>query len=219
MGEGVAGVFNLPNNSLPDPGQYLPAQRLVDEAEVLTQPLFRVLGTAEPQTLGPLPSHWAPGDRIACLSPQGRGFELPPTARRVSLLSLDGDPIRILPLVQPALAQGAAVALFFQERPHPAILDAVPASVEINPLSGLQENLSWPDFLAAEVDHGNLKSLPSLLGEETPGFEGQILVKTPMPCRGLGACGVCAVKTQRGWRQACTDGPVFPLKELLHVAG
>ncbi len=219
MGEGVAGIFDLSKSSLPSPGQFVPAQRLTDEAQVLTEPLFRVIGVNERPALGPIPDRWGPGDRIVCLPPQGSGFALPTTARRVGLLSLDGDPIRILPLVQPALAQGAAVALFFQDKPYTRILDAVPASVEINPLSGLEENLSWPDFLAVEVDHGKLKNLLSLLGTNGPGVEGQVLIRTPMPCHGIGACGACAVKTRQGWRQVCTEGPVFPLEELLHVAG
>ena len=219
MGGSVVGIFDLIKESLPASGQYLPAQNLQDETASLTQSLFRTCGPDGRAALGPIPPRWEPGDRIACLPAQGRGFHLPLTARRMGLLSLKGDPIRILPLIQPALAQGAAVALFFQERPHPDLLDVIPASVEISPLSLLQENLTWPDFLAVEARRENLKDLPTLLGEETPSFEGQVLVKTAMPCRGLGECGACAVKTRHGWRQACSNGPVFPFKELLNVAG
>ena len=218
-GDSIAGIFSLPERNLPAPGQYLPAQHFESEVEILTHPLFRVVSPDGRPALGPLPDHWAPGDLIACLPPQGRGFKLPTTARRVSLLSLEGDPIRILPLIQPALAQNAAVVLFFQEPLHPAILDAIPASVEINPLSELPENLAWPDFLAAEMSRENLENLPNLLGERTQGFEGQVLVRTPMPCNGLGECSACAVKTRHGWRLACTDGPVFLLKDLFYVAG
>ena len=55
------------------------------------------------------------------------------------------------------------------------------------------------------------------LPDPTPG-PGQVLVRTDMPCRGIGECGLCAVRTTRGWQHACTDGPVFQLKELHHVA-
>lgn len=219
IGETIAGVFDLPEKSRPTLGQYLPAQNLERQPEGLTHPLFTLIGPAERHPLGPIPSHWVPGDRIACLPPQGKGFKLPSAARRVALLSFNGNPIRTLPLLAQALAQSGAVALFFQERPHPDILDAVPTSVEINPLKDLKENLDWPDFLAAELSRQELPALWSFLGEAAPPFTGQVLVKTPMPCRGLGACGVCAVRTQRGWRNACEDGPVFSLQELLHVAG
>ena len=219
IGETIAGVFDLAEKSLPTPGQYLPAQNLENQPEGFTHPLFTLISPAERHPLGPIPSHWAPGDQIVCLPPHGKGFHLPSSARRVALLSFNGKPIRTLPLLPQALAQSAAVALFFQERPQPDLLDAVPASVEISPLNDLKENLDWPDFLAAELTREELPVLWSFLGEAAQRFTGQVLVKTPMPCRGLGTCGVCAVKTRHGWRYACEDGPVFSLKELLHVAG
>lgn len=218
MGETIAGILDLPESALPKPGQYLPAQKLEGEPEVLTHPLFRVINAARQPTLGPIPSHWSPGGQIACLTPQGEGFKLPASTRRMGLLALDGDPTRLLPLIQPALDQNAAVALFFQTRPHSDILDAIPPSVEISPLNNLRENLDWPDFVAVEVDRDELPVLWSCLGETELPFSGQVLVRTAMPCRGLGGCGVCAVKTRHGWRQVCTDGPVFALKELLYVA-
>jgi hypothetical protein len=218
MGDNIAGILSLSEKALPEPGQYLPVQKLGGEPEVLTHPLFRVISAAGQPALGPIPPHWAPGDRVGCLPPQGKGFSLADSARRVGLLALDGDPMRLLPLVQPALDQNAAVALFFQSRPHPEILDVISPSVEISPLSALRENLDWPDFLAVEADRRNLESLQTLFGERFSQCEGQVLVKTSMPCRGLGGCGVCAVRTRQGWRQVCTDGPVFALKELLHVA-
>ena len=219
MGDTMAGILDLPDKSLPEPGQYLPTTHLEEEPEILTHPLFRVIGPAGRNTLGPIPSRWQPGDQIACLPQQGNGFQLAPTARRVGLLALDGQPHRILPLIEGALQQNAAVALFFQERPVPDLLDWIPSSVEISPLSALKENLDWPDYLAVEIARENLAALTTHLGNETAVLTGQVLVKTPMPCRGMGACGVCSVKTRHGWRQACSDGPVFPLKELLHVAG
>ena len=219
MGDATAGILDLPARSLPEPGQYLPTMHLEDELEILTHPLFRVIGPAGRHTLGPIPSHWQPSDQIACLPPQGNGFKLAPSAKRIGLLALDGQPHQILPLVADALQNNAAVALFFQERPMPALLDWIPSSVEISPLSALKENLDWPDYLAVEIARENLSALTTHLGEENLQITGQVLVKTPMPCRGIGACGVCSVKTVHGWRQACSDGPVFPLKELLHVAG
>jgi len=137
----------------------------------------------------------------------------------VSLIALDGPPIQILPLIDQALGQDAAVSLFFQVPLQPAILNVIPSSVEISPLSQLKENMDWSDFLAVEISQVNLDVLTDLFGMVLPVCSGQVLVKTAMPCRGVGDCGVCTVKTKHGWRQACTDGPVFPLKELLHVAG
>ena len=219
MGTTIGGILDLPQSALPSPGQYLPVQRLEGPKDVLTLPLFRVAGPAGQLVMGPLPSHWGPGDLIACLPSHGKGFHLPGSARRVALLSLAGQPLRILPLIEQALGQHAAVSLFFTERPHQDILSWIPSSVEISPVNELSENLDWPDFLAVEAARENLPALNTLLENAPSGFSGQVLVKTEMPCRGVGECGACAVKTRHGWRQACTDGPVFPLKELLHVAG
>jgi NAD(P)H-flavin reductase len=41
----------------------------------------------------------------------------------------------------------------------------------------------------------------------------QALARVPMPC-GVGACDVCRLRTRRGERRACVDGPVFNLLEL-----
>ena len=218
MGDTIGGILDLPQASLPSPGQYLPVQPLEGQSEVLTLPLFRVVGPAGLLVLGPIPSSWSPGDRIACLSPQGNGYHLPKSARRIALLGMDGQPLRVLPLAEQALRQNAAVSLFFMEPPNREIMGWLPSSVEVNHISELSENLDWPDFLAVEMDQDNLPALNALLENPPPGLSGQVLVRTAMPCRGLGACGVCAVKTRHGWRQACTDGPVFALKELLHVA-
>jgi hypothetical protein len=123
-----------------------------------------------------------------------------------------------LTLTEAALAQGSSISLFCETIPSKGLLNHVPSRVEVTHISSLTENLDWPDFLAFDIAHHELETLSSLFtGSELP-FEGQVLIRTPMPCRGLGDCGVCAVKTPSGWRYACKDGPVFPLSEVLHVA-
>lgn len=219
VGNSVAGILDLPEKYHPKPGQYLPCQSLTNEADIPYHPLFSVFSPAGQNFLGPLPPRWQVGDQIACLLPQGKGFNLPKSARRVALLALAGQPIQTLPLIEPALKQNAAVAVFFQEHPNPDILTWLPSSVEVSPISALQENLDWPDYMAMALPRDRLDVLSSLFGQGLPGISGQVLVITEMPCRGMGECGVCAVKTRHSWRLACADGPVFPLKELLHVAG
>ena len=218
IGQEQAGILDLPQKYWPEPGQYLPCQRLDGPPEVLTTHLFRVFGFDNALALGPLPSDWFPGDSIDVLPPKGQGFELPDTAQRVGLLALDVSPARILTLAKPALAMNASVALFCDPSPTADIFDHIPLAVEVATVSALHENLDWPDFLAVDLERNSLASLSTILGEKGDHIDGQVLVHTPMPCRGLGECGVCAVRTKQGWRLACTDGPVFPLKELLNVA-
>ncbi|MCB2213900.1 hypothetical protein KQH50_00755 [bacterium] len=219
LGGQRAGLLALDVAFWPAPGQYLPAQRLGESVDILPTNLFRVGLTIDQLSLGPIPAAWSPGDTLALMRPQGGGFSLPPTARRVGLCALDVSPHRLLPLVQPALAQDAAVTLFCDPQPSTDILHQLPAAVEATPLSSLSADLSWPDYLAVDLPRESLPKLRDLLGEARLAFEGQALVRTAMPCRGLGACGVCTVETQHGPKLACADGPVFALKEIIHVAG
>ena len=218
IGSSTAGVLDIPPKFWPQPGQYLPCQRDADHLNILPTNLFRILGPDGRLYLAPLPEYWLPGDHINCLPPQGKGFSLPPTARRIGLLALDVSPLRLLPLLKHALAENAALVLFWDAQPNHDILHLLPAMVEVSPTASLVENLDWMDYLAVDLELDKLPQVDTLLGTLNPPFEGQVLVRTPMPCRGIGKCGVCAVKTHHGWKLACIDGPVFDLQEVHHVA-
>ena len=156
--------------------------------------------------------------RLLVGSPQGHGFSLHGEVRRVALLPYRVSPTRILTLVRESLAQNAAISLFSENIPSPEIMQRLPSVVEINPIAALLDNLDWPDFLAVDLAWDDLGAFSGLFNHDSPHFNGQVLVRTSMPCRGMAECGVCAVRTKRGWKYACNDGPVFPLKEVLHVA-
>jgi dihydroorotate dehydrogenase electron transfer subunit len=218
LGEIRAGVLDLPRKAWPKPGQYLPAQSLTSSAGILPTHLFNVSMDSARLALAPLPADWQPGDRVSYLSPQGHGFKLPPSARRVALCALNLAPLRLLPLMAQALAQDATVSLFCDPQPSPDILQRIPSVVEVAPLGSLADNLSWPDYLAVDLKRDALPQLDDLLPEGPLPFEAQALVRTAMPCHGVGECGVCAVTTHHGLKLACADGPVFVLEEVLHVA-
>lgn len=219
LGKERAGILDLPESYWLQPGQYLPCQNPAVEKAILPSNLFRVTGPKDQLCVAPIPGQWRPGDELVCLLPQGNGFHLPGSARRIGLLGLGVPPVRLLTLVEDALAQDAALTLFCASAPSAGILHWIPPQVEIATLDALQEDLDWLDFLAVDIERNRLDELTSLLGSEPPNFTGQVLVRTAMPCHGLGKCGVCALKTHHGCRLACVDGPVFLLKELLHVAG
>jgi hypothetical protein len=219
LGETLAGVLDLAPKFWPEPGQYLPAQGRQREMELLPINLFRVLGEVGRLSVGPIPKTWQPGEQIFLLSPNGHGFHLPASARRVGLCAVNVSPSRLLSLVPLALAQDSAVTLFCDPQPTQDILQRVPSVVEVAPISVLQENLAWPDFIAIDLPHKLLPLLDKILNKKNLPVEGQVLVRTSMPCHGLGECSVCTVETRHGNKLACVDGPVFPLKEVLHVAG
>lgn len=218
LGSEIVGLIDLPAHSWPEPGQYLPCQRVVGGVNSLATHLFRVLAVPDALILGPIPETWQPGDQIACLPPQGHGFTLPRTARRVGLVPYEVSPARLLTLLSAARVQGAAVSLFSDSGLPQDVLNRVPSQVEILPLAALVENPDWPDYLAVDVDREALECFIAHIDLHDSRWAGEVLIHTPMPCRGVGGCGVCAVHTRRGWRYVCADGPVFSLGEVLHVA-
>jgi len=215
LGQGAtAGWIDCPVSAIPPPGKHLLGWAY-DEVEA---PQATLLFAAQAGAEGflaapPLPPTWTPGTRLTLYGPLGRGFDLPAMARRLALAALGESMARLLPLVQAALARGAAVALY-AEQPLPLL----PAAVEVHPLKALPEALAWADYLALDLPLASIPSLRQRLGlKETDPLPrpAQALVRTEMPCGGLGECGVCALSTRRTWKLVCQDGPVFDLSELI----
>jgi hypothetical protein len=153
---------------------------------------------------------WLPGTQLSLRGPLGHGFNLPPAARRVALIAFGNTSARLLALLEPALAQKAALTLLTD-----APLPGLPSAVEISPLTALPETLRWADYLALDLPTGPaLDEYKSLLRSLHPG-SGQVFIETPVPCGGLAECGVCAVNLGVGLRYACHDGPVFDLRDFI----
>ena len=218
IGSSRAGVLDIQEKYWPKPGQYLSCQKFTEIPDVLTTNLFSILGNKGVLTLEPIPQNWTPGDQVQYLAPQGLAFQLPSSARRVGLLPFGVSPLRLLTLVRPALAQGASLILFLDPEQRDTFLSFVPSSLEVLPLSALKDNLDWLDTLAVDIKREDLDVLSNLFLGLTLSITGEVLIRTVMPCHGIGECGVCSVKTKHGWRLACKDGPVFRLAEILHVA-
>jgi hypothetical protein len=197
---------------IPAPGQYLLAH---DGSDAILPALVFSAGRVPGGFLAapPLPGNWGPGARLFLRGPFGHGFLLPVTARRVVLAALGNTAARLLALLAPALAQGAAVVLV-TEAPPPGL----PPEVEIQPPAALPEVCAWTDYLAIDALRESLPGLRRMLGlagQAAVSFVAQALVVTPMPCGGVAECGVCAVSVRHGWKMACKDGPVFDLNKLL----
>jgi hypothetical protein len=195
--------ITCPPKAIPAAGQYLLAHSPADPDALLGAVLIprQILGdgfVAAP----PAPPGWSLGAPLKVRGPLGRGFRLPARLSRLALAAFGDTAARLLPL----LSAADSVALF-TDLPAPQL----PTHVEIQPLASLPDALSWADFVAADTPLERLADLASLTLTARP---VQALIATPMPCGGLGECGVCAVKARRGWRLACKDGPVFALNEL-----
>lgn len=212
--DGVRGaVITVPAGLVLSPGQYLAAWSPDDSDAPLAEVLFPTHREGSFLRLaGPVPVRWRPGIHLRVRGPFGRAFELPAAARRLALAGLGGGIGRLLPLAQSFSDGGGAVAIFC-EGPLPQLL----SDWEAFPLDELPEGLAWADFLAVEAAPESLGVLRSRLAAGSGGrlpCPGQVLVVLPMPCAGLGTCGVCAVPIGRDWLPACGAGPVFDLEDL-----
>ena len=221
--QGQAAWIDCPAAAVPMPGQYLLANNTAEADAPLASALFPAaygetgfLATPLSPTMNKLTAYstaWIPGAELKLRGPLGRGFALPPSARRLALIDLGGGALRLLPLVAAGLANAADVALFSEAPPT-----LLPSSVEINPLRSLGEALGWADFMAVDVSLEQVENLAELLclpaGQHLP-CPGQALVAAAMPCGGAAECGACAVLVRRRWKLACTDGPVFDLRDLV----
>ena len=200
------------SSAVPEPGRYLLAHESGSDTPLATE-----LFAAEYRSDGfvaapPVPSAWLPGTLLDVRGPLGNGFALPPTARRVALIAFNDHPAPLLPLIEVAARQAAAIALVCANPP----LD-LPFHVEVHPPAALMDICQWSDYAAFHVERDSVDTLLRSLNRGQATFLGgnaQALVGTDMPCGGLASCGVCTVRTENGPQLACVDGPVFELSSL-----
>lgn len=197
-------------NLIPSPGQYLLASTASDSP--LPDPVFYTDSSANGFVAAPAPEAWTPGTDLFLRGPVGRGFELPPSARRIALVALADSASLLSGLIRHALKQGAAVVLVTDR-----MVEDLPDEVEMQPSSALGEVARWADWVAFEAARENLPGLKERLGEQNQASalqDAELLIRTPLACGGAADCGVCAVTTKSGWRMACKDGPVFRWMEI-----
>lgn len=211
---GLGGRITFPAAVRPAAGQYLLASA-PDAGDILPTALFAVAHADTTLDISaPLPVTWSAGMTLRVRGPLGNGFHLPPLARRVGLCALDGSPDRLLPLARMALGQGAGVVLVSN-----AVPDSLPQAVEVLPPDSMSELWAWADFVGLQAPAALLDAnLPARLGVDSARLRtcaAQVLALTPLACGGTAECGVCALNTSRGWRRACSDGPVFDLNLFL----
>jgi hypothetical protein len=201
---------------VPAPGQYTLAHA-TGSPEPVAAPLFLVQADQDAWLCAPpVPEQWRPDSPLDLRGPLGHGFGLPPSARRVAAVAFDGDCSRLLPLMRAALAMDAAVTLVIDRPP-----EDLPLQVEVQPMRELIEVCRWSEYAAFDVERQRLPELIEKLGGtgvHEIGSEGEVLVRTPMPCGALADCGECTVRIKGGHRLACKHGPVFDLR-LLRVEG
>jgi dihydroorotate dehydrogenase electron transfer subunit len=189
---------------------------------------------------GPL-RRLAPGDELDCIGPLGKGFPLSPSAYNLLLLAQasgfglshqQNGVLFLLALIDQALEARKNVVLIHEAASASQLFppSGLPPSVEVRlvtqdgsrgktgtALDLLPELAQWADQVCAVGQLEWYGELVNVLREHrlrlSEGFAWGLIAPEIMPC-GVGACGGCAVETRRGYRMACTDGPVFDLTKV-----
>jgi dihydroorotate dehydrogenase electron transfer subunit len=189
------------------------------------QVAYKVLGEGTRLMMTTMPA----GGRCDVIGPLGRGFTLPPNARRIAVIGR-GIGIAALPtLVDEAAAKGIEVHAFLSARNAPNIvgLDTFaehdcPTTIHTDDAPGVP---MVTDHLAALVGKSRFEAFyvcgSNRLAHATHalaarlGIASQIAMKQHMAC-GFGDCHGCVIEVNldrtcrdTAWREVCHYGPVF----------
>jgi dihydroorotate dehydrogenase electron transfer subunit len=175
-------------------------------------------------------SQCKPGDKLDLLGPLGNCFSINKGSKK--LLMIAGG-IGIAPLVflvteaskrsceTKLLIGGREAALLYPPDLLPEGLDIIYATEDATMgLHGMVTTFApnyfdWADQIFAcgplPMYRNMAENYPQL---QQSGKSTQISLEVRMGC-GLGVCYGCTVKTKNGLQQACQDGPVFELNDIL----
>ncbi len=219
------------------PGQFVTA----DLGAAVREPLLPAAVGAEGLEMLLPPGHpaaaLAPGDAVDLLGPLGRALPRPQPPQRLLLIADVPHLPALLPFAHQSLANGCPAALLLSAATAahfypPALL---PPALEVHlvtadgsaghagsPLDLLPGRgqapplLAWADRVLVAADPVLYMALAEVVLDTRlmpgPDFAQALLLPT-IVC-GVGACQGCAVRTRRGTRRACTDGPFFSLLDL-----
>lgn len=169
------------------------------------------------------------GDRIDILGPLGRGFSLNAAAKNLLLVAGGMGIAPLAFLAQEALSQGHSITLLLgassapllypQSFLHSGVHLEVATEDGTSGSKGLVTDIlpafiDWADQIFACGPHGMYRTMAAQGYEALKGKSVQLSLEMRMGC-GLGACYGCTVKTRQGPKQACREGPVFELDDII----
>ena len=165
------------------------------------------------------------GDSLDILGPLGHGF----TVESKRLLLVAGG-VGIAPLVflaERAAADGCKVTLLFGAKTASQVYPKklLPAGIDFIPITqdGLIKRQGMVTDLLGEladsIDQifacGPAAMYRAMSGMEVlRGKRVQVSMEARMGC-GFGLCNGCSIKTRRGMKRVCDEGPVFELNDLM----
>jgi len=160
-----------------------------------------------------------PGDDVLLWGPLGRGFSVRPSARNALLVAGGMGVAPLVWLAEESVANARDAASLPPSTMLPPQAELIIATEDGSAgRKGLatgvfEECLPWADQAFACGPHAMYESMASAVRRTRSRKPVQVLLETPMAC-GTGLCYGCAVKTRRGMRQVCRDGPRFELRDV-----
>lgn len=225
------------------PGQYLLVRCAVAGVydPLLRRPLF--VAAAE-EALGQIGLLYEPddpglvwlarsptGEVLDLIGLLGHSFALDRRTRTLLLVGQGPGLAALLLLARQAVARGCSVTLLAGATEPGALPPAflLPGEVEYEATVGAATDLlnrpstgtsldliTWADQICAALPVELLAPLANAVRTVKYRWErgfATVLPQAPLLC-GTGACGACPIDTRRGRRLACSDGPVFDLRDL-----
>jgi dihydroorotate dehydrogenase electron transfer subunit len=171
------------------------------------------------------------GEVIHILGPLGSGYPEPGNGE-LPLLVAGGIGIASIFSLVESLAKKAQVFYGARNKNELLIIDEVKGLTGVLTVStddgSMGEKGTVVDVLSDFLTHHSLLNTRYLLYACGPrqmlealsgvaiekGLKGYISVEENMAC-GVGACLGCAVKTNGGYKMVCSEGPVFPIEEII----
>jgi len=170
------------------------------------------------------------GDNIDLLGPLGNGFLIHPKSHKLLLLAggIGIAPLRLL-AQQAALNQGCSVRLLLGASTATQIYPRrlLPPEAELittteDGTAGkkgmitdlLPDFIGWADQIFACGPTSMYQAMAARNQQLLKAKSVQISLEVRMGC-GRGVCYGCTLKTKRGLKQVCADGPVFDLDDIL----
>ncbi len=168
------------------------------------------------------------GDTVELLGPLGNGFSVSPTSKNLLLIAGGMGIAPLAFLAQEALRTehsatllyGTANASRYPESLLPYAMELV-SSTEDGSLGKegrvtdlLPDFIDWADQIFACGPMPMYHDMYARRGELLGGKPVQVSLEARMGC-GLGICYGCTVKTAKGLKQVCRDGPVFDLDDIV----
>jgi len=167
------------------------------------------------------------GDKLDIFGPLGNGFTISADAHNLLLVA---GGIGIAPLVflaDGALKKGLAGRLLLGASTASQLYpqDLLPAGIELIATTEdgsagtrgmitdlLYKYIDWADQLFACGPVGMYRTMAKM--PELKNKPVQVSLEVVMGC-GMGVCYGCTIKTRKGLKQVCKDGPVFDLKDII----